>query len=393
MAAASNPARLMGIAACALLAGMEALHADEATNPPRGWQMDVKGSEQASWESNPLMLVRGASALYGSVTTPELIVHDDTPTSHFSLDTSVAENLYDHSAFDSTDFHEKLALSDQNERWLAEMKGQVDYDTTRTGEFTTFGLDLPNVRRFGLAASPQISFQSTPIDKFSIGSTLSNYSYNNAAFVDYDFLSISPSYTRNLSPTDSASITWEADRYTAQQGPGNTIDSFGPLIGWQSLITPLFTSNLTIGAEKSTQSSAIVTSKPTNFNYVFRGNLNYKDQLDTANFIASRAHQPFANGTETLLTAFTANDSHAINEKLSLTAAATYEFAQYGRVIGINFDNEYNATVGMAYRVLETADLTVNYRYTQESLTNVGSTIRDNAILVGLAYHPMLKIL
>jgi len=377
-----NSIRILAI--CALIPTQ--LYADD--NTASGNNIEMKASEIGSYDSNPLLISNGAKGLWGSKTTPELIINSNNGNSKFDLDTSVVENIYDQSDFDSTDFHGKANLEGSNDRWSAGLQGKADYDTTRTSELTTFNLNLPRVRRLGLDAAPEFSYHVSPLDTFSVTSSAGRYTYDNSAFVDYDFYTINPSYSRHFSPTDSAILTLQTQRYQTEEGPNNTTDSYGPTIGWQRIMTPRFSTTLTAGFEKTSQDSAIATSRSTNLNYTFKGDLAYKDELNSANAIASRAHQPFGNGTEALVDSFALKGTHAINEKLSLNAAAKYDAAEYDSVVGINLDHQFNTNLGLSYRVLPNFDATANYQYTSEVLTNVSGNIKDNAVLLGITYHP-----
>src|SRR5215469_3219535 len=79
--------------------------------------VEVKGSEVLSWDTNPLMLPNGAKALFGSTTSPELVLTSKTPVSSLSSDTIVDENIFNQAAFNSTDLHENLALNRQMQQW------------------------------------------------------------------------------------------------------------------------------------------------------------------------------------------------------------------------------------------------------------------------------------
>src|ERR1700733_11039433 len=93
------------VVALMLLSGKAA--ADNTTLPPAaalpgGLTVQAVGTETGTWESNPLLLTTGATALYGSITSPELIINDSTPTKKFMADTLINENQFNQSNFDST---------------------------------------------------------------------------------------------------------------------------------------------------------------------------------------------------------------------------------------------------------------------------------------------------
>lgn len=362
--------------------------APPVTPPVPGVQ--IKGSENLTWDSNPLMLPGSQKDLFGSITAPELVLTSKTPTDNFSSDTILDENIFNQSAFNSTDFHEKANLSRQMSQWGAGIQGSVDYDTTRTSEITTYGLDLPYVRHTGLSATPDISYNLTSVDKFIFSATAAKSSYDNAAFTNYEVFSFNPSYEHNFDPMNKGIFTLNVQRYQTTEGPTNKVDSIGPTVGWETLLTPRFTVKVDGGFQKSMQNSTLEVPGSSSWNYVFDADLNYKGQQNNADLIASRAQYPFANGTDTLLTSFLAKGTHAINDKIELNAMGNYQFANQPTGLSgtITLDKEYGAGGGLTYHLLQHLDATASYEYKNETLIGLPGTINDNVVLVGLAFHP-----
>jgi hypothetical protein len=353
----------------------------------------MEGSEFLSWDSNPLLVPTGEKPLFGSITAPEFIISENTPDIHLNLDTLLDENIYDQSAFNSTDLHEALKFSDQVEQWSAGLQSHVDYDTTRTSELTTFGLDLAGVRHFGASLSPEIAFSPTSVDKFSLIGTAAMARYDNSAFTDYDLFTISPTYSHNFNPLNTGTLSLEGQRYQTASGPGQATDSLGPALGWISALTPTLKVQLEAGVQKSEQSGNISTSSDSNWDYIFSADLGYTGEQDTTHLVASRSQYPFANGTETLLTSFAATEVHTLNPDFALNLAGSYQLADDIPVSGINLDYQASASVGLTYHLYEHLDVTSSYQYKDESLTNVSSTIRENVVMFGLTYHPAMKAL
>lgn len=365
---------------------------DPDAPPPPVPGIQIKGSENLMWDTNPLMLPRSHKTLFGSITSPELVLSHKTPTDKFSSDTIVNENLFNQAAFNSTDFHEKANLSRQLQQWGAGIQGSVDYDTTRTSEITTYGLDLPYVRHTGLSVTPDLSYNATSVDKIIMAGTATRSTYNNAAFVDYDLFSLNPSYEHNFDPMNEGVFTLNMQRYQSTEGPTHKVDTVGPTVGWVTLLTPKFSIKVDGGVQKSMQSSTPAAAGSHSWNYIFDADLNYKGQQNTADFIASRSQYPFSNGTDTLLTSFEAKGSHALNKSIEFNGDANYRFAKQPIGAGstgiISLDKEYGAGGGLTYHMLEHIDMTANYQYKNETLIGLPGTIQDHMVLVGLAFHP-----
>lgn len=374
---------LWGIGLCA-----SAAYADESTTPaPAAFNAQVEASQAFSYDTNPLRLLRNNKSLSGSDTTATLILNDSTPRSQFSLSSEVDQGFYDNSVFNSTNFHEKANAATKTLNWAAHISGKLDYDTTRTSEITTFGINIPSVRHLGLNASPGLDYMPSPDDKISLNSSVTQSTYDNNAFTDYDFYSIAPTYTHHFDPLNTGIFIVNAQRYATKSGLSNTIDTAGPSVGWLRLINPNFTARVTAGAEHSTQDTAGLPSS-SRWNYVFSGDMGYKGRSDKANLYVSREQQPFGNGSAALFTTFRISDTHAINENLSAAASASYRYAEYLNNLGVNLDSEVAGSASLAYRVLRNTDVSANYRYIRQTLTNVTGTVQEHIVLVGVTYHP-----
>jgi hypothetical protein len=358
--------------------------------PPPVHPYEIKGSEVLTWDSNPLLLPSGAQSIFGSVTSPELIINDKTPISSFHSDSLLNVNIFNHSDFDSTDFHEKLAMDRHVEQWEAGIAGNFDYDTTRTSEIVTYGLDLPRVHHTGWGVTPDIAYRFTSVDKITLQGSYHRSTYDNDAFVDYEVSSLSPFYEHSFDPKNKAIFTLNAQWYESLESTRDKVNSVGPTIGWMTLLSPRFSIRVDAGFQKSWEEPAFGPSS-SSWDYIFDGDLSFEGEQDITHLIASRSQYPFANGTSTLLTAFSLTEAHALNKLISLTAEANYQSTdQPSEAVGINLDREYGLGAGLLYHLFEHWDMTANYKYKNETLTGISGSINDNTVLVGITYHPFL---
>ncbi|HEU5047116.1 MAG TPA: outer membrane beta-barrel protein [Rickettsiales bacterium] len=352
--------------------------------------IEIKGKETVSWDSNPLMLATGAKSLFGSVTSPELILRSTTPIASISADTRLDENIYNQSDFNSTDVHEDINLKKQLEQWGAAIEGRADYDTVRTSELTTYGLNLPSVRHTGLSAAPELSYQFTSIDRVALDGNVIHSTYNNDAFVDFNVFSVTPSYMHSFDERNQGLFSIQTQRYQATSGNKTRVDSVGPSVGWVTQLTPRLTGKITAGVQKSWQAASATADASQEWNYIFTADLAFKGKQDTTDLTATRSQYPFSNGTETLLTSFALKETHNLNSKVALNAAGNYQFAKSppASTTTINLDREYGASAGAAYHVTDHVDLDTTYQYRNETLTGVNGNIPDHLVLVSIAYHP-----
>ena len=386
--------RKQAITAClALLASLPvsgSLYAQTLAAPPPAVNIQLQASETWQYDSNPLRQVRNNISISGTNSTVSLTLNDNTPVSQFSAMSQVDQGLFDDNKFNSTDFHEKANLFTKNERWSAGVGGTLDYDTTRTSEITNYGISIPSVRHLGWSASPEVDFTPTLGQKIRLAGYIAQSTYDNVAFTDYDFYQLSPSYSYSFDAINTGMLTIKGERYKSKSGTANTIDSYGPSLGWTRIISPKITAKVAAGAEYSTQSTPNASDK-SQINYVFSGNLAFKEQQDNLVLYTSRSQQPFGNGSSALFTTFKANETHSLNDKLALTGMASYRYADYLQKTGVNLDREISGSAGIQYRFLTNLDINTNYQYNNQTLTNTSGAIKEHMFLVGLSYHPLEK--
>ena len=357
--------------------------------PEAGLTAQFIGTENLTYDTNPLLITNGAKTLFGSTTAPELLLTEVDPMSKFSLDTVVDENVYNHSEFDSTDLHEIINAGHQNDQWATSLKATGDYDTTRTSEITTFGINLPRVRHTGFSGTPEVSYSPTVVDKLTLAGSAQTSHYDNSAFIDYNLYTINPSYEHNFDPLNAGILTIQAQRYEATSGTRQTRDTIGPSLGWLAALTPRLNLLMTGGFEKTSENGYSTQSQSTGLDYVFSSNLRFNGQEDTTTLIVSRQQSPFANGTEALLTSLSLAENHALNMRFSLIGNIAYESADYPNSTGINLASQLTAGAGVLYHASEHLDVSANYQYKSEKLTSISNTITDNSVILSLIYRPM----
>lgn len=379
------------LATASMLAATARVRADDTTaqDLPGGFIAQPMIGQTASWNSNPLLLLSGARQLYGSITTPELIISDRTPDKQLNLDTQINENVFNQPEFNSTDLHSKGNFNALRQIWGAGVSGQFDYDTTRTSEPSIYGFrNTQIVRHWDISVTPQITYSPLPTDKFGLSGSALTSQYETSVFTDYEVFSITPIYTHNFDPLNAGLVKFTAQHYQAIQGPRSTYDTMGPSVGWIATLTPRLSANASVGVELVQQDLAGVPTKPWSAQYVFSTDITFTGEQDKADLAASRSEYPFGNGTESLLTNFTVSDSHSLNENFSLNAQINYEYADYQSTFTGNLQSLASASGGLTYHATDHLDVTGTYQYRYETLTGIDANIVDHSVNLGLVYHP-----
>lgn len=356
----------------------------------RAGDMEIKTiiSEVGVWDSNPLMLSRDEKALYGSTTTPKITFTNKTPTSKIDASAWVTQNLFDQSSYNSTDLHSAADVSRKNERWQAGLMGSVDYDTTRTSELTNLGFNVGSVRHFKYSLTPNVGFSPSALDRINLSSSFERSVYDSSAYANYTITSIDPSYTRQLTPLTSAVLSAQAQRYQSERDPKRRIDSLSPMVGFSTALTPTVSLRMDGGAQTSKETSSVVSDPKWKWHYVYSSALGFIDEQNDISFKATRARQPFGNGTDSLLTTLALNARHNLNKHITLTFGGSYRFADYDQDTNGSLDTLTSGNAGLAYHLTQTLDLTTTYEYRYEKLTNNGETADRSVARLGLTYTP-----
>ncbi|MDR3450290.1 MAG: hypothetical protein P4M15_11195 [Alphaproteobacteria bacterium] len=369
-----------GLALCALAASHA--HAANLT-------LQATGTETGSWASNPLMAISGARPLWGSTTSPSLILQDTAPDMQLGFNGRIDENIFNQAAFDSTDVHAHASLAKKSERWGLNLGGGTDYDTTRTSELSNFGLPATVVtRHLGLSLAPQVSYAPNARDSLRISGSAYSSQYESNQFVNYDLYTLTPSFSRRLDPLNSAVVSLEAQRYTTTRNTHARVDSLGPSIGWQGSLSPRFSANAAIGAQTSRQYTDDVAVGPWQWSAIFDAGLNYKDEQDSVSLTARRDQSPYGNGTDGLQTNFALTETHALNPLVSLNVGAQYLTAGYQASTLYSIESRSGGNAGVTWHATETLDVTAGYQYSYEALTGTSQTVQDHTVTLGLALHP-----
>lgn len=357
-----------------------------AASAPGGMHYEARLREAATYDSNPLQLDTHAEAIFGSTTSPELVIRSKTPRSSFESDTRLDINLFDRPAYNSTDLHQAFALRRENAHWMAELAAGLDVDTTRTGELTNFANRLPRVGRTKYALAPALGYRTGARGKAMLRTGFTQVHYDHANFTDYNLYTLSPGYSYQLDPTHELTIGALAQRYASDSHADLTSDSYSPQIGLTTRVTPQLSTRIGGGVQSTDKHGSNAGSHRHGWYYIYEARADYETAADRLTISARRAREPFGNGTETLLTGLRFNERHTLTPTLALLADGQYQSADYRGEPGVNLDHRWTLGGGLAYALTPQTDLSAEYHYRAERLTH-----RDDAgahlLMAGFTYH------
>ncbi|MDD4615874.1 MAG: outer membrane beta-barrel protein [Alphaproteobacteria bacterium] len=374
------------LALCIVAGGwLTVAHAQEVTSN-RNLQATIK--QVFSYNTNPLMVVDGARSLWGSTTSPGLAFASATPVSQIKLGGRIDQNLFNQSAFNTTDFHANGGYLRKSERWRFEVQGSGDYDSTRTSEPANYGIRPVVSRHVGLFASPALSFSPTQTGAISLSGSVFRSQYDLRDFTNYMIFTVSPSYTHQFDPLNSGVLTFQARQYRATRESGTKVLTLSPTVGWLRTFSERLKATASVGAQASREYSygaPVGNWKPS---FVFSGGLTFEGQQDRINLAASRLQNAYGNGSDALQSALSISATHRLNPVLSLVGGMSYLTAEYSRASTGDLESLSEMHGGIAYHLTPTVDVTADCRYRYETLKNQEKNATGSIFMAGLVYRP-----
>jgi hypothetical protein len=358
--------------------------------PPSPLSVQAVIGETGSYSSNPLLTIDSSKPLIGSTTTPELILRNRTDASKLDIDATIDENVFNQSLYNSTDVHANTLLATRNQPWNAQVQLGTHYDTTRTSELSNFNFTPTVSRHLGISVAPQVSFAPTAVDTLALGGSFASSQYQDNIFTNYQTFAATPTYTHQFDPLNAGFVTLLAQRYQTTRGPQAHIDTIGPSVGGQTTFSPRLSAHAAIGAQTTRQYQSDVALSPWTWQFVFSGGLVYQGEQDTLDLSATRAQDPYGNGTEALQTTLSASESHALNSLVSLNAGASYLTSTYPVTTPGSVSSLAQASAGATLHLTQDLDLSATYQYRYETLIGNSATPDDHSGMINLTFHPQI---
>jgi hypothetical protein len=378
----------MAIAAGGLGLGKEA-RADNVT-------VQLKAQESYEQDDNPLLLSNGATTLFGFVTQPEAIVNDDTPLVHLDLDSRLDINEFNEPHFNSTDAHDAFHSTYKGETTQFGIDGNVDYDTTRTSELTTSGINLAGIRHMGLTFSPHAVANLTPVDQALLNVSYNDTRYfNTRSYTNYSYLVASPMIQHSFDGLDIGSAGLQATEYATSEGPPISIYTVGPQFGWTRNFSQRLTATATAGAiatDSIVQNRAPGTGQ-LSYDYTYSLDLAFTGLQDTIHLTASRNPTPQGNGTESLQSSYGLTEKHSVTTRTDLSLSLQFITSEYAQKLNGTQQDFISISPVLTYHLTREWDVSSEFRYRRQDVVGGSVPGTSDAVLVHLVYTPSLMAL
>jgi len=354
-------------------------------------EVQVKGNETVEHDSNPLLLQTGGRPSIGSITSPEVLMSGDTPTLHGDIDNLLNVNEYNLANFSSVDYHGNFHTSAKGLSTFAGLNGSLDYDTTRTSELLTSGINIAGIRHTGISLTPQAGINLSPVDETFVNGVFSHTLYSNTvSFTDFSDYGVTPAYQHTFDPLNTGALLFNVNRYQTTNTAPVRIDTLGPSVEWIRKFTQEFSVTATAGYQKTISTLPPFFPPPTTherYDYTYSVNAAFTGQQDVIHFVSTRSSVPSGNGTETLATNFTLTESHTITTRWVAELNATYQTQAYSVQATGNQSAYMSISPDLRYHITPNFDLVPSYRYRDKEFVGGATSVSSQAVFISLVFN------
>ncbi len=338
------------------------------------------------FDDNTLLSREDPKSVTGSNTSPQVTLSAETPTVSSNLTGRIDLRRFDDSQFNSTDFHLKWDNTHRGELTKLGLNAALDLDTVRTSELDSGVRIVSGVDRLRWNLEPGFEYSLTPTDQVAVTGNYNRTEYgsdDSNDFTDYQTFSLRPAFRHAFGPLDTGFVMVLTDRYETLEGPSVTIDSVGPVAGWNHRWNELIDFGGYLGWRVSFTK---LEGRSTDTSHGLSANLswNYRDEEDRISLRASRAISPLSNGTQVQSDTVSGRWIHNINERIS-TQLDAYVRNNSDLDGGDGNDSTYfEVWPKFRYDLTDKWNLSPSYRY--RTISRDDGDADSHAFLVNITY-------
>ncbi|MFP4464119.1 MAG: hypothetical protein ACLFP8_02715 [Alphaproteobacteria bacterium] len=349
-------------------------------------ELGLSITQNALWDSNPLMLSSNESSIVGSETQATFDYTKKTPNTVFQSGLTATRNQFSDSRFSSSDFLGFSGLNVDAQRWGISVQANIKNDTTRTSEVTTFGLDVGSSGRQSYSITPSVSYDISPRNAIMVSGKWEKVRYEDTAFTDYRTYAIIPSIVHNLSPRQQVQLSWLYNRYESDSADQH-VETSGPSVSWKYAFRPYLSLNISGSLLKTTYHGYGNADNQDERMPAFAVTLDYSARDHALKVHVEKARQAYANGTESYITTYALSDRYSLNQNTSLAFSAQYQDARHPPISGSTLDNSWSVSGSVDYALAKDWNLAASYRHKQERLVNNSKVARQDIYKMGVTHQ------
>ncbi len=379
-----DASRRLGVA-CALLA-VGGIWSPQA----RAAEFDVKPKYSQSFEldPNPLLAPAGGKTLYGTVFMPEVTLSRDTADSSISMDTRLDLSRYNLEKFSSSDVHSTIAGKKSWEVSYFTMSGKLDYDTTRSSEFTNSGVNVAGIRHTGFSLAPEYGISLDSRNTFVLDGSASTAVYGDSRiYQNYVTYGLSPTLEHAFDVKDVGELILQTSHYNTTSGFRNSANTIGPAVGWKRQMTPSLSFNAS-GGYQMVKIDVAGLGTSTQYQSFYSVDVTYKQPRDSFDLTSSRQVQPQSSGRLITATTFGLSGSHFFTRGITDTVYINYQTSDYTTPLPGNETSFLEASNKVSYQLAKRWVIQPSLRYRREGRVGNYAPAESEALIVTLAFTP-----
>lgn len=353
-------------------------------------QFDIKPQYGQSFEvdPNPLLAPTGGKTLFGTVFTPEVTISRSTSDSYISMDNRLELSRYNLDQFSSSDVHSTIAGKKSWRVSYFNMSGKLDYDTTRSSEFTNSGVNVAGIRHTGFSLAPEYGISLDSRNTFVVDGSASTAIYGDPRiYQNYVTYGLSPNLQHAFDFKDIGELILQTSHYNTTSGFRNSANTIGPALGWKRQMTPSLSFNVSGGYQMvKIDVAGIGTS--TQYQSFYSVDLTYKHPRDSLELSSSRQVQPQSSGRLITATTFGLSASHIFTRGITDTLFVNYQTSDYTTPLPGNELSFLEASNKVSYRLAKRWVLQPMLRYRREGRVGNFVPAESEALIITLAFTP-----
>lgn len=343
-------------------------------------------SQKMIWESNPMMLSSTAEDLYGSSTTADFTATTVSPLWELDFNGTTTQNIFNQSRLNSTDLSGGIDLKGKTLNTKVGLSAEVSKETTRTSEISNFGRSLTAIDRLRYRTMPYINVRLNPSYEWGLASSYLKTEYDSDAYVNYQKGNILPSLTYHYSEDLDYILRVDYGQYHADNLLKSRIDTYALTLGAKYQLTPQMTATARGGYNLSKTREKYLTEQDWKRDLVYEASMAFQGEQNQIRLILNREQQPYADGTETLLTTMSLNASQQLNKSFNINGTALYQDA--GASSASTLKHKLVGRIGLEYEVLSDLSLDISYQYHRENYNDGTKDAQNNTGMLTMTWRP-----
>lgn len=360
------------------------------------WKLSTNISQRLLYSDNLLLNRDREVDTFGSITTPELLLERNSPTSHIALNAQFEfEEYLDHSEFNSQDQILDLDIEKLlSERSTLGLDANFTRDTTLTSDQDITNRFLDDAIRFiSWRVTPSWTYRLTPVDDIELRGNYREVTYDSSEKTDYQYFGPAIEYGRRLSELTRVTASLSASRFIPDEPGDNYTDTIGTLFGYSYTSSERFSISGGVGLAYSSEHEENAADD-SDLGYRIKFNMKYL-MSDQAALRVSLSHDTEPSGDGDQVTRNRA--SLLFDYKLTELTTLGIDFNYADNVDFLGFEGEsttdeddrsryVSLRPNIGWQLTEDLSLVASYQFRHKVFEDDDESATSNSVFLTLEY-------